>query len=76
MVRLEVRGGTMDIVSVGEGPDLVLLRSLLIDRSTFARIVPKLTKGRRVHLAALPGFDASSPAGPGVEDHADRIAEA
>lgn len=25
---------------------------------------------------ALPGFDESSPAGPGVEDHADRIAEA
>lgn len=76
MARLEVRGGTMDIVSVGEGPDLVLLHSLLIDRSAFARIVPESTKDRRVHLVVLPGFDASSPAGPGVEDHADRIAEA
>ncbi|HXZ02273.1 MAG TPA: alpha/beta fold hydrolase [Stellaceae bacterium] len=76
MARIEVRGGTMDIVSAGEGPDLVLLHSLLIDRSAFARVVPSLTKDRRVHLVALPGFDASSPAGPGVEDHADRIAEA
>jgi 3-oxoadipate enol-lactonase len=76
MARIEVRGGAMDITSVGEGPDLVLLHSLLIDRSAFARILPRLTKDRRVHLVALPGFDASSPAGPGVEDHADRIAEA
>ncbi|MGO8919236.1 MAG: alpha/beta fold hydrolase [Stellaceae bacterium] len=76
MARVEVRGGTVDVISAGEGPDLVLLHSLLIDRSAFERIVPSLALDRRVHLVALPGFDASSPAGPGVEDHADRIAEA
>lgn len=76
MARVEVRGGTVDVMSVGAGPDLVLLHSLLIDRSAFSQIVPSLAMNRRVHLVALPGFDASSPAGPGIEDHADRIAEA
>jgi 3-oxoadipate enol-lactonase len=76
MARVGVPGRTVDIVSVGEGPDLVLLHSLLIDRSAFSRVVPSLATDRRVHLVALPGFDGSSAAGPGIEDHADRIAEA
>lgn len=76
MARIEVEGGVVDVVSAGEGPDLVLLHSLLIDRSAFARIVPALAKRRRVHLVALPGFDGSTAAGPGVEDYADRIAGA
>jgi 3-oxoadipate enol-lactonase len=71
---LEVPGGTLDIVSMGEGPDLVLLHSLLIDRSAFERVVPALARRRRVHLVALPGFDGSSPAGPAVPDYADRVA--
>lgn len=74
MAVLDVTGGTLDVVSMGEGPDLVLLHSLLIDRSAFERVVPALAARRRVHLVALPGFDGSSPAGPAVEDYADRIA--
>ena len=76
MARIEVAGGSVDVVSEGEGPALVLLHSLLIDRSAFERVVPDLARGRRVHLVALPGFDGSTPAGPNVEDYADRIAEA
>lgn len=76
MARIEVAGGFIDVVSAGAGPDLVLLHSLLIDRSAFDRVVPDLARHRRVHLVALPGFDGSSPAGPAVEDYADRIAEA
>jgi 3-oxoadipate enol-lactonase len=75
MALIEVAGGVVDLISAGEGPDLVLLHSLLIDRSAFGRVVPALTRQRRVHLVALPGFDGSSPAGPGVEDDADRVAE-
>ncbi|HUH84611.1 MAG TPA: alpha/beta fold hydrolase [Stellaceae bacterium] len=74
MARIEVPGGVVDVVSVGEGPDLVLLHSLLIDRSGFDKVVPALARTRRVHRVALPGFDGSSPAGPGVEDFADRVA--
>jgi len=76
MARIEVAGGSVDIVSAGDGPALVLLHSLLIDRSAFDLVVPELARRRRVHLVALPGFDGSTPAGPAVEDYADRIAEA
>lgn len=76
MARIDVPGGVVDVVSLGEGPDLVLLHSLLIDRSAFERVVPQLARGHRVHLVALPGFDGSTPAGPGVENYADRVADA
>jgi 3-oxoadipate enol-lactonase len=76
MALIEVEGGLVEVASQGTGPDLVLLHSLLIDRSAFARVVPALAERRRVHLVALPGFDGSTPAGPCVEDYADRIAAA
>ena len=76
MALIEVEGGVVDVVSVGEGPDLVLLHSLLIDRSAFERVLPALARSRRLHLVALPGFDGSTPAGPAVEDYADRVAGA
>jgi 3-oxoadipate enol-lactonase len=76
MARIEVAGGGVEIISTGEGPDLVLLHSLLIDRTAFDRVLPNLAQRCRVHLVALPGFDGSSPAGPAVEDYADRIADA
>ena len=76
MARIEVPSGVVDVVSAGEGPDLVLLHSLLIDRTAFERVVPFLARHRRVHLLALPGFDDSTNAGPTVADYADRVAEA
>jgi pimeloyl-ACP methyl ester carboxylesterase len=76
MALIEVPGGVVDVVSSGAGPDLVLLHSLLIDRSAFEKILPALEKSRRVHLMALPGFDRSSPVAGGVEAYADRVAEA
>src|SRR5215471_1378958 len=65
---------TLDIVKMGQGPDLVLLHSLLSDRTAFDRIAPRLALERRLWLVNLPGFGASAPAGPGLEDFADRIA--
>jgi pimeloyl-ACP methyl ester carboxylesterase len=76
MALVEVPGGAVDIVSSGAGADLVLLHSLLIDRSAFDRVLPALERGRRVHRVALPGFDGSSPVAGGVEAYADRVAEA
>ncbi len=64
----------LDIVKTGQGRDLVLLHSLLSDRTAFDRIVPTLAAQRRVWLVNLPGFGKSAPAGPGLEDFADRIA--
>jgi 3-oxoadipate enol-lactonase len=58
----------------GSGPDLVILHSLLADRSAFDRAAPALARNRRVWLVNLPGYGRSSPAGTSVEDYADRIA--
>jgi 3-oxoadipate enol-lactonase len=65
----------LDVVRQGRGRNLVLLHSLLSDRSAFDRIAPRLSKERTVWLVNLPGFGASAPAGPTLEDFAARIAQ-
>ena len=74
MPVVKVNGADLDVVKAGAGRDLVLLHSLLTDRSAFDLVVPALTKTRRLWLVNLPGYGASAPAGPDVEDYADRIA--
>jgi 3-oxoadipate enol-lactonase len=64
----------VDVEHRGSGPDLVILHSLLADRTAFDRVAPVLSKKRRVWLVNLPGYGASKPAGASVEDYADRIA--
>ena len=66
--------GRLDVAQTGRGRDLVLLHSLLSDRSAFDRIAPRLAGERRLWLVNLPGFGASAPAGPELDDVADRIA--
>jgi 3-oxoadipate enol-lactonase len=67
-VDVEPEGGKS-----GSGPDLVILHSLLADRSAFDRVVPALARRRRLWLANLPGYGASAAAGNSVEDYAERI---
>src|SRR5258708_7264301 len=67
--------GTLDVVQMGRGRNLVLLHSLLSDRTAYDRIAPRLAAERRIWLVNLPGFGSSTPAGPGLEDFADRIAD-
>jgi len=74
MTIFRANGAELDTEETGQGKDLLLLHSLLTDRGSFARVVPTLAKSRRVLLPALPGFDRSTPAGPTIEDYADRIA--
>lgn len=74
MALIKVEGGELDVVTVGSGPDLLLLHTLLSDRSVYDRVVPALSKRRRLWLPNLPGFGASTPAGPRIEDYADRVA--
>jgi len=75
---MSAHNSTLDIVMMGQpkegGRDLVLLHSLLSDRTAFDRIAPRLALERRLWLVNLPGFGGSAPAGPGLEDFADRIA--
>src|SRR5487761_63925 len=65
----------LDVTETGSGRALVLLHSLLSDRSAFDRVAPRLAGERRVLLVDLPGFGKSAPAGPLLENFADRIAE-
>src|SRR3954469_17844117 len=74
MTILRATGTDLDVQESGQGRDVLLLHSLLTNRGSFARVVPTLGKSRRVLLAALPGFDRSTAAGPTIEDYADRIA--
>ena len=76
MAILEAGGGRVDVEQRGEGPDLVLLHSLLTDRSVFDRVVPALSRRRRLTLLNLPGYGNSSPAGTDIESYADRVAAA
>ncbi|MBI3370856.1 MAG: alpha/beta fold hydrolase [Betaproteobacteria bacterium] len=74
MAIIKVNGADADIAQAGFGRDLVLLHSLLADRSAFDRVVPALAQHRRVWLVNLPGYGASTTAGASVEDYADHIA--
>ena len=65
-----------DVVQAGSGRDLLLLHSLLADRSSFARVLPALSSRYRVTLPNLPGYGASPPLAPpvAIADYADWIA--
>lgn len=74
MAIIKVNGADADVAQAGAGRDLVLLHSLLADRSAFDRVVPVLAGNHRVWLVNLPGYGASAAAGASVEDYADHIA--
>jgi 3-oxoadipate enol-lactonase len=65
---------SLDVEIVGEGQNLVLLNSLLSDRSAYRPLAARLAGERRCVLVNLPGFGASPPAGPALSDHAERVA--
>jgi 3-oxoadipate enol-lactonase len=69
-----VSGGSVDVDQAGKGRDLVLLHSLLTDRSVFERVKPALAKRYKLTLINLPGYGGSSPAGTDIESYADRVA--
>jgi 3-oxoadipate enol-lactonase len=64
----------LDVEIKGRGRDLVLLHSLLSDRTSYEPLAARLTDQRRLILVSLPGFGRSPPAGPAVSDHADAVA--
>ena len=74
MPAITVDDAVVDIAEQGSGKPLVLLHSLLADRSVFDRIAPRLAKSRRVIMPDLPGFGRSSSAGPAIAGIADRLA--
>jgi len=65
---------SIDAEVTGDGSPLVLLHSLLADRSSFAHVVGPLSKKFRVMLPALPGFGRSPAVEGGLAAIADRVA--
>lgn len=65
--------GSISSERVGDGPDLVVLHSLLTDRRAFDPVVPELGRFRTVHLVDLPGFGRSTPVEGGIDAFADAI---
>src|SRR5258706_11345374 len=75
MPLVRARGGTVEVEAMGTGRDLVLLHSLLADRSAFERAALRLARKRRVWLVNLPGYGGSSAIdADSVEQDADHIA--
>ncbi|MGH6901093.1 MAG: alpha/beta fold hydrolase [Geminicoccaceae bacterium] len=64
----------LDVEIVGRGRHLVLLHSLLADRTSFEPLAARIAGERRLVLVSLPGFGQSAPGGPSIGDHADRVA--
>jgi 3-oxoadipate enol-lactonase len=67
-------GRRLDTQIRGEGPDLVLLHSLLSDRTSFDRLADLMSSKRRLILVNLPGFGGSAPAEP-IGGYAERVLE-
>jgi 3-oxoadipate enol-lactonase len=57
--QLSAGHGSLTAVRTGEGPDLVVLHSLLTDRHAFDSVLPALAAKHRVTLFNLPGFHGS-----------------
>ena len=61
----------------GRGPDLLLIHSLLTERTVFDLVLPQLAAKRRVTRINLPGFGQSPPVVlHSLADHADHLARA
>jgi 3-oxoadipate enol-lactonase len=68
--------GMVSATQYGAGPPLVLFHSLLSDRASFERVVPKLSDRFRVIVPELPGFGQSEAVRGGLAEVAGRMADA
>jgi len=67
--------GRLTAVQTGAGPDLLVIHSLLADRTAFDPVLPWLAARFRVTLVNLPGFHGSACIAPGIETYADHLAQ-
>jgi 3-oxoadipate enol-lactonase len=76
MIDQRFAHGLVNAAISGEGPPLILFHSLLSDRASFERIVPKLSESFRVIVPELPGFGQSKPVSGGLAAVAKRMGDA
>ena len=76
MIRIPIADQCVTGEAVGAGGPIVLVHSLLADRTSFEPLAALLAKTHRVAMLDLPGFGGSHPVGGGLEAVADRVAAA
>lgn len=72
---IETKFGALDVEQEGIGQDLILIHSLLADRTAFDVVRPALSKNHRLWLVNLPGYGKSEPVDPCIDVYADQIAD-
>ena len=70
---VDTRNGPVSFEQVGDGPDLVMLHSLLSDRHVFDLVVPRLAQRHRVSLVDLPGFGSTPLVDASLDHYGDCI---
>ncbi len=76
MESITVKGRIVEYDQTGDGPDLLLLHTLLADASVYDVVLPKLARKRRVTRLSFPGFGASEPACETIDAFAGWTADA
>ena len=74
--RVGVPGRRVTAWVSGQGRPMILFHSLLADRTSFDRVAEPLAANHQVVALDLPGFGESDAVEGGLEDVADRVAEA
>lgn len=72
-VLLDIDEAALEVETTGAGPDLILLHSLLSDRTAFYRVAPDLARSFRLHLVNLPGYGQSRAECASIADYADLV---
>jgi 3-oxoadipate enol-lactonase len=76
MQRVLKSGATVTGVRQGQGPELLVLHSLLTDAGAFDTVLPELAKDYTVTILNLPGFRGSTPIAASMDAYVDWIDEA
>jgi 3-oxoadipate enol-lactonase len=71
--EVETHRGRVSFGTVGSGPDVVLLHSLLSNRNVFDRIVPLLSDRYTLHIVDLPGFGQTDLVEPSIDAYGSLI---
>lgn len=76
-MQITVAGRPATVAQAGSGPNLLLVHSLLAERSSFDGVLPALAARFRVTAPDLPGYNGTAPlpAPVRIADYADWVAE-